>query len=162
MFVDGCSELQPRTNIIDSNYNAVDKLLAKGKVDRNSLLIVATVVDINHIENSSPLGRTISEQVVSRLVEYHMQLIEMKLRNNIYIKNDTGELMLSRNVEDLAKQVKADAVIVGTYSNSYDTVYVNLKIINPLTNVIISTVDYKLPKDKNIRILLGESIPFEL
>jgi len=80
----------------------------------------------------------------------------MKLRKSIYVKRATGELILSRKISKLAKAVNADAIVAGTYSNAKDSVYINLRIIDPETQRILSTVDYVLNKDKDIKKLLGE------
>lgn len=144
------------TGMIYSNHTAVDNLLLKTKLDEDSKVIITTIVNINNLESTSALGRTISEQLTTKFVDAKMDVIEMKLRNSIYIKRATGELILSRKVSKLAKAVSADAIVTGTYSNAGESVYVNLRIINPQTQMILSTVDYKLSKDEDIKSLLGE------
>lgn len=157
IFVTGCSNLSLNTKVVNSNYEAVDRLLLSDKINKRSLFIVTTIVNINEIESSSPLGRTMSEQLTTRFVQQGIKIIEMKLRDNIYMKNETGELMLSRKVEELADEIKADYVVVGTYSDSHNVVFINLRIVDPRTNIIISTIDYELEKDKEIKSLLGQT-----
>ena len=144
--------------LISSNYKAADDLYDKHKLDKGTSLVIATVVNINNLEKSTTLGRTISEHVSSKFTDLGMNIVEMKLRDNIYIKSRTGELVLSREINKLAKDIKADVIIAGTYSNAFNSVYVNLKIIDLKSNVILSTIDYELSKDDNIRGLLNEEI----
>lgn len=149
----GCASLFG-TNLIKTNYQAADSLLEKSKLQKGTTVVIATIVDINNIEKSSQLGRTISQQLATKFVDNGIKVIEIKLRNNIYIKNQTGELLLSRHISKLAKEIKADSVIAGTYSNSTQTVFVNLRVIDPKTNIIQSTIDYKIAKDDIIRELV--------
>ena len=150
IIVSGCS------NMIYTNHQAVKNLLVKTKLDKDSKVVIATIVNINNLESSSALGRTISEQLTTKFVDADMQVVEMKLRKSIYVKRATGELILSRKISKLAKAVNADAIVAGTYSNAKDSVYINLRIIDPETQRILSTVDYVLNKDKDIKKLLGE------
>ena len=150
----GCSS---KTDIININYNAANKIIQNSDLDEGTIIIMSTIVDLNNVEYSLPLGRTISEQITTKFVNNGMNVIEMKLRDSVYIKEATGELILSRKINKLAKKVKAEAIVVGTYSNTKNVVYINLRIINPITNIIISTIDYQIPKDDNMKSLLKEN-----
>ena len=149
----GCTSIFG-TNLIRTNYQAADNLLEKSHLQKGTTIIIATIVDVNNVEKSSQLGRTISEQLATQFVNNGIKVIEIKLRNNIYIKNQTGELVLSRKIGKLAKEIKADSIIAGTYSNSRETVFVNLRVINPKTNIIQSIIDYEIPKDDDIQQLI--------
>ena len=61
---------------------------------------------------------------------------------------------LTREIKDLAKSHDAQAVIVGTYGQSDNFVFVNLKVIQPATNVVLAVHDYVLPLDSSIRALV--------
>ena len=117
-------------------------------------MIVATAVNIDVLEKSSTLGRLISEQVAARFTYAGHRMIEMKFGNAVYMKRDQGELMLTREISNLAKNHDAQAVIVGTYGESQDFVSVNLKVIQPTSNVVLAVHDYTLPRDNNIKSLL--------
>lgn len=138
------------------NYKAAEKLLADAKLPLGAAVIMATVVNIDDIESSSTLGRLISEQISSRFVQAEMNVIEMKFRENVYIKQNTGELMLTREIGKIAKTHSANAVVVGTYAMANSAVYVNLKIINPSTNVVIAATDYILPMNRDIEDMAGK------
>lgn len=163
----GCvSSSQPDTvhsvkyDMTTINYKAAEKLLSDAKLPLESTVIMATVVNIDDIENSSTLGRLISEQVSAKFVQAKMSVIEMKFRENIYIKQNTGELMLTREIGKIAKAHSANAVIVGTYAIANSAVYVNLKIINPATNVAIAATDYVLPMNRDIEDMVGKKVRY--
>jgi TolB-like protein len=142
---------------IPANYRAADALLMQlnnSLPAGNSTLIVATLVNIDALENSSTLGRLVSEQILTRFTLAGYRMIEMKFRSNIYMLQGQGELMLTREIHELASSHSAQAVIVGTYGESKDYIFVNLKVIQPQTNVVLAVHDYALPLDDNTRSML--------
>ncbi len=142
--------------LIPANYKAADALLAqvKGSLGKSQPLIIATVVNIDNLEQSSTLGRVVSEQVSARFTQAGFHMVEMKFRNNVYVKRSQGELMLTREIKDLAQTHDAQAVIVGTYGQSDDYVFINLKVIQPASNIVMAVQDYVLPIDSSIKALL--------
>ena len=54
---------------------------------------------------------------------------EMKLRGDVFIREETGELLLSREIKDIAKSHNASLVLVGTYSSAASFTYVSLKLV---------------------------------
>jgi TolB-like protein len=147
---------KPPADITKLSYGAADKLISQlgGVLTNEHPIIVATLVNINDLENSSPLGRLVSEQVASRFAQGGFRIIELKLRNKIYMKRSEGELLLTREVRDIAKQHKARAIIAGTYTESAKQVFVNLKLIDLETTLVTAAVDYVLDKDETVRSLL--------
>ena len=141
---------------IPTNRAAAASLMAQAKTSlfSNQPLIVATLVDINVLEKSSTLGRMISEQISAVFSQAGYQMIEMKFRETVYMKRNEGELLLTREITEIAKQHNAQAVIVGTYGIAGDLVYINLKVVQPGTNYILAAHDYALPMDHNIRMML--------
>jgi len=142
------------------NYKAAENLLLDAKLPLESAIIMATVVNIDDIENSSTLGRLISEQISARFIQAKMNVIEMKFRENVYIKQNTGELMLTREIGKIAKTHSANAIIVGTYAVANSAVYVNIKIINPSTNIAIAATDYVLPMNRDVEDMIGKKPRF--
>ncbi|PXX43476.1 MULTISPECIES: FlgO family outer membrane protein [Aquitalea] len=147
-----------KTDLIETNYKAVDALLQGVTLNSEQPLLVATLVNVNELTESSSLGRLFSEQIAARLAKRGLQIKELKLRDNLFIKQTEGELMLSREVTEVSKSHKAQAVVVGTYAVSPSMVYINLKIVNPNGNLVISAHDYAMPIDANIRGLLPKSM----
>lgn len=144
------------TPFIPANYAAADALLAQldGKLGNTQPLLIATVVNIDALEQSSTFGRLVSEQIAARFSQAGLAMVETKIRNNIYMKRDQGELLLTREIREVAQNHSAQAVIVGTYADSSDFAFVNLKVISPGNNVVIAAHDYALPKDDTVRSLL--------
>jgi TolB-like protein len=142
-----------------ANYSAIDKLVFATVVpmDKTVPLLVATVVNIDSLNQSSRLGRLISEQVATRLTQQGYNVVEMKLRNNVYIREGTGELLLSRDVRDLSKSHNAHVVVVGNYAVASGYVYLTLKAVTVTDNRVIAAVNYLLPLTENNRAMLSQS-----
>jgi len=144
---------------VQVNYKATDDLVSslKRQLDKNIPLVVATLVNIDELTESSRLGRTISEQIGSRLTNLGFDVVELKLRSNIFVKHSEGELLLSREISEILRNHRAQAVVVGTYSVAINFVFINLKIVSNFDNVIIAAHDYILPIDRNVASLLRHS-----
>jgi TolB-like protein len=147
------------TDLIGSNYKAADKLIDRAlpPLVYEQPILVATFVNINDLEKSSPLGRTISEQVASRFTQQGYKIVQMKLRNAVYMKRNDGEFLLSREVRNISAEHNAQYVVVGTYSAANYVVYVSSSVIRLSDNRVVSTYDYDLPLGaNNLRLLRAE------
>ncbi|MFZ6723677.1 FlgO family outer membrane protein [Undibacterium sp. Ji49W] len=142
---------------IPANQRAASALIAAAgqQIDPSRPLIVATLANINSLEDSSTFGRIIAEQVSGQFTRSGYKMIEMKFREKVFIRQNVGEFLLTREIKDVAQNHSAQAVIVGTYAESDKLVFVNLKLIRPVDNVVISTFDYAVPMDKTVKALLG-------
>ena len=142
-----------------NNYRAADALIAQlgNRISPTQPIIIATIVNIDALAVSSTFGRLVSEQVSGRFSQAKYSMVEMKFRGDVYMKQDQGELLLTREIKNVAQSQNAQAVIVGTYAESGDTVFVNLKVIQPNTNLVLAVNDYAFPIDANIRTMLRKS-----
>ena len=142
---------------LNSSKDAVSKLLAG--LDANSVgpgpVLVATIVDVNDTARSAPLGRTLSEQYATNMAMAGFNVKEIKLRGNVFVREGAGELLLSREVRDIARQHNAVMVLVGTYSPAAAYTYVSTKLVRTEDSRIIRGYDYALPMDRDVKRLLG-------
>ena len=141
---------------VAANYRAADALALqlRGKLLEDKPLIMATIVNIDALEQTSMLGRLVSEQLSTRLAQGGMNMLEMKLRNSIYLKRGQGELMLTRELGDVAHTHNAQAVVVGSYAETRDAIFINVKVIQPATNLVLAGHDYVLAKEGTVRSML--------
>lgn len=138
---------------IRANHQAADVLLEQMPSSGNTMLI-ASLVNVDALDRSSTLGRLVSEQISGRFTQAGQRMVEMKFRGNVYISQTQGELMLTREIHELAGTHNAQAVIVGSYGEGRDYVFINLKVIQPSTNVVLATHDYALPISDDVRMML--------
>lgn len=145
----------PRTNLIQANEQAADALLERAPLDANLPVLVATLVNVDRLTESSRLGRIFSEQIAGRMVHRGLKVTEVKLRENLLLQRDQGELLLSREVREVSQSQNAQAVVVGTYAVSTSVVYISLKLVNPVGNTVVAAHNYAVPMDENVRALLA-------
>jgi TolB-like protein len=152
--------------VIRSAYDAVDFLIDK---DRQTLspqlvpnggrgVLVSTLVDINDLDVSSPLGRLLSEQVASRFAQHGIPVNELKLRGNLYVSKAQGELLLSREVRELSAVQNADLVVTGTYAESRDSVYVTIKLVRATDSRVSNAFNFVLVKTPAVAGLLRDPV----
>lgn len=143
-----------RTDVLLGNYHAVDVLLKDVQLDPQRSVLVATLVNVDRLNESSRLGRIFSEQIAGRLVQRGVAVTELKLRENVSLEPYQGELLLSREIKEVSRQHDAQAVVVGTYAVSAQTLYISLKLVNPVGNTVVAASDYEVAIDDNVRSLL--------
>lgn len=148
-----------QTDLIKSSYQVADALtlqLDQPDQGANYPLVVASFVNIDNLEQSSTFGRAIAEYVGSRFSQNGFKVVELKLRDTVYIKQNSGEFLLSREVKNLSTEHEVKALVVGTYSLAEDTVYVSAKVIDPSDATILATHDYSLRVGRNLTQMLGK------
>ena len=144
-----------QSRFVNANYDAVDTLAKSVSMPLRTPIVVATVVDVDNLDHSSTFGRLVTEQVASRLAMLGYSPIELKLRGNLFVRAPAGELLLSREVSQIAQQHNAPVVVVGSYGRGYSTAYVSLKLVAVADNQILAGTDYPIPLTENLRRLVG-------
>jgi TolB-like protein len=146
-------------SIPGASYKAADSLLNKiqPKLPKDSPILVASFVNIDDLDNSSTFGRVVSEQFASRFKQRNYTTIEMKLRTNVFIKADSGELLLSRELAEISTKHRAQAVVVGTYAVASKKVYLTTRVINVSDGRVLSSYDYDIPITSDVFKMLLKS-----
>jgi TolB-like protein len=141
---------------VNANYGAADALIQQlsGRLVADKPLIMATIVNIDSLDQSSTLGRLISEQISTRMSQGGLKMLEMKLRNSVYLKRGQGEMMLTREIGEVAQNHNAQAVVVGSYAETSDAVFINVKVVQPQNNFVLAGHDYVLAKEGIVRSML--------
>lgn len=152
-----CSFFIKDYNLVRASYKAADKLLdgiediqflqpRDNGIEAKQPILVTSFVNIDNLQQSSTFGRVVAEQIGSRIAQYGYKMIEMKMRTgSIFVQEQTGELILSRQLREISFQHDAYAIVVGTYGASKESVYVTAKLIRAKDSVILSSYDYWLP-----------------
>jgi len=151
------------SRFVTANADAINKLVANFDLGTtgDAPVLVATIVNVNDMRRAAPLGRTLSEQYATHLVNAGFNVKEMKLRGDVFVKEETGELLLSREIREIAQSHQARYVLVGTYSSASSLTFVSLKFVRTADSRIVRGYDYALPNDKDVNKLL-QPIPSRL
>ncbi|WP_420265989.1 FlgO family outer membrane protein [Candidatus Magnetominusculus dajiuhuensis] len=124
-----------------------------------SPILVTTFVDINDLRQTSPLGRAFSELLMTYLQRNYFNVIEMRMGNAIDIDKKKGELVLTRDVKDLAARENAMSVLAGTYTITGQSVIFNGRIINLKDSTLYSAWSTRMVETKEIKTLLKNNNP---
>ncbi|WP_165773885.1 FlgO family outer membrane protein [Acidovorax kalamii] len=144
----------PRTSIIAANHHAADMLVQNASLDPRHPVLVSTLVNVDRLGESSRMGRIFSEQIAGRLVQRGLPVTELKMRENLVMQREQGELLLSRELREVSRAHDAQAVVVGTYAVSATVLYVSIKLVKPDGNLVVAAHNYAVPIDENVRALL--------
>ena len=151
---------RPISTLAGASHKAADGLIenARSKIDSERSMVAASFVNINELTQSSAFGRIISQQLASQFSSRGYKVVEMLLRNDIYIKQKEGEFLLSRELINVALEHKVQAAIVGTYAIGKSSVYVTAKLVDPSNRIVLGSYDYELPLGPNTtHLLMGEN-----
>lgn len=164
LLLGGCARCGPThtaTNIRESDlveigYLIIDELInnLSSNLNTEQCVLVACFVDVNNVQRSSNFGRMLPEHMVSRLAQNGYTVVEMKLRDSIYIKEGEGEFLLSRKIKDISSAHNAQAVVVGTYLLAPKNLYIAARIVQANGAKIISSCDLRLPLSDELRTIL--------
>ena len=135
------------SDIVATSYMAAERLLngSRQPMDKEKPILVASLVNVANLPQSSNLGRIISEQIASRLTQLGYQTREMKFRGSFLIRSGQGEFILSRALLDISRKQEAQAVIAGVYAVAKTGVYLTLRLIRAEDSVVVASYDYVLP-----------------
>lgn len=142
-------------NLVDYSYNIADDL-AKSSFppliprQPEMAILTTTFVDNNDLKQTSHFGRLLQDTIGSRFVQNGYTVHEVKLRNQLLIKEKSGETILSRDLALLQQSQKAQAILVGTISQKQRTMYISARLVNPHDGKIISSRNYRLYMDRNV------------
>jgi len=145
------------TNLIASSYTAAERLLQNTtfiEPFQEKRFFITTIADIDDLEDSTTLGRLISEQLAVHFVQRGYTVLEPKLQPELTFFTDTGEFVLSREAREFLLAQQVDTVVAGTYAIGKDTVYVTLKMLNCQDSQMLASYAYTLPIGPNTYALL--------
>jgi len=142
--------------LVESSHQVVDRLVDTSQqvLASDKAIIVASLVNVNDLQESSALGRIVAEQVRSRLTQLGYTTQELRYRGSVLVRAGNGELVLSRDVKNISKAQQAQAVVAGVYAVAESSVYVTLRIVRASEGIVISSADYALQKGEDVTTLL--------
>lgn len=145
----------PEPDLSELAHNAAQQMIASNPdLTRYSPMIAATFVSIDNLSQSSTFGRISSEIMASALAQQGMQVREVKMRDSMFIEESVGELILSRQVQRLSAQHNARSILMGTYAQGQDYLYVSTRVVRSGDAMVLGSADFRVKLDNNMRSLL--------
>ena len=123
---------------------------------RARTIIMGTVAaDLNDLNASCPLARQMTEEISRYLVSKGYRFQELRKGSYIRFHPETGELLLTRNVRQLASRVgTSHAVLAGTYVVSADNVRFTMRLIHTTSNEVLAMGTATVPINDDVLPLL--------
>ena len=149
-----------KTNLVTFSYKIAEDLVEQAMPPLTPMhpempVLVTTFVSNSNLEKTSSFGRLLQEHIASRLVQLGYTVRELKMANNLYIEQQSGETILTRDLSELTPNLQAQALAVGTFTRTNRILYLSTRLIDPSNNNIISSNDYKLCMDDDILAMFG-------
>lgn len=111
---------------------------------------VTTFVNIDDLYATSTFGRVLGEQLMSELAMRGFDVIELRHADALQFLNNEGEFALSRESGSVRRERKLGGVVVGTYVVSPDRVYLNSRLLDPTSSMILSAASAEMSKTPEI------------
>lgn len=127
---------------------------SKWAMSANRRLLLTTMVDIDNLYQTSRFGRTLTDALAGRLFRHGFGIVEVRKASHLMVKEGSGELMLTRDIKLMAGEQNVEAVVVGTYSLTPNSVIVSIRMIAADTQEVLSVADMEIQRSNNINHLL--------
>ncbi|MDC0358236.1 FlgO family outer membrane protein [Oligoflexia bacterium] len=111
---------------------------------------ITTFVNLDDLYTTSTFGRVYAEQVMSELSMRGYDVIELRHADALQFLVANGEYALSRDIAAVRRERDLGALIVGTYVVSPVRVYVNARLVDPSTSMVLSAGSVEMAKTKEI------------
>lgn len=100
---------------------------------------VASFVNLDQMYETSTLGRYLGEQMLHELQRAQVDAVDVRMMPTMQISKGHGEYALSRDMAELNYTHYADAVVAGTYSVADDQIFVNARLLENGTGLLLSS-----------------------
>ncbi len=119
-------------------------------------IVITTFVDLNDLGKTSVFGRMMAEKMIDEMSRQGFHVVEFRKSQDIFVRKDGGEFILTRDAADLAKATNAMAVLAGTYIGTSKTVIINARLIDIKSPRVLSTASYEIERTDEVDGLLTE------
>jgi TolB-like protein len=164
----GCSQVQKgrAVSVASPDFFGIGENLARQLIaNRHSgfgldeKLIFSTMVNLDDLYQTSKFGRALSESLATRLFRHGYGVVELRKISGLLIKNNSGELVLSRETGRLAKEYEANAIVAGTYSMTPKSIIINVKVLDAVSQDVLSVAGLEIARSLTINYLLADGGP---
>jgi len=123
-------------------------------------VIVTSFVSLNDLDKSSVFGRMMAEKLLHFMNKNGFNVVEIRRSQDLFIKKEVGEMILTRDISELAEITKAKSVLAGTYVATADALIINVRLIDINTPRILSSYSYEVAMTDEVESLLTGESPF--
>ena len=120
---------------------------------KNKPVMVTSFVSLDNFKKTSRFGRFIAENIGHELQVRGWNVIDIRLAKNLTI-NKEGEFSLTRDIHKLKQTYQIGAVVTGTYSIIGCNVFLNARVIDIKSGLVVSTAQFSIPFDLVANLLI--------
>ncbi|QEP44742.1 hypothetical protein D5085_17325 [Ectothiorhodospiraceae bacterium BW-2] len=144
---------EPDSLIMVSSATAAEHLVNQigEKMIEDRRLLVTSFVNIHNLNDSAPFGRVAAQIYSTQFTNYGFSVLETRMRSNLAIREQQGEFILSRELDQISQEHRVQGVLVGTYAIAGEQVFITARVIDSADNVAIASFDYRLPLNDETR-----------
>ncbi|RCU44604.1 hypothetical protein DU002_17760 [Corallincola holothuriorum] len=143
-----------RSVMISSHVEAMAEELVGTMSQRCfKMMAVASFVDIETLNVSSPLGTALAESFITQMQQQGCKVVDFKLRNDILVTS-TGDFVFSRNFNQLKGDLPIVQVLSGTLQPMSKGVQVNVRLVDIASKIVVGSAQGFIPNE-----LLAEITP---
>lgn len=121
-------------------------------------LLITSLVDLNDFKKTSAFGRLFSERLMTSLSNLGFEVLEIRRGSKLYVLEQQGEMILTRDSREIPATVQAGAVLYGTYLASEQEVLVTARIARASDFGILRSWDGQIKRSPYIDELLEDRL----
>ena len=118
-------------------------------------VLITTLVNNDHLDKTSSFGRSFQNNLAAGFVSRGYAVREVKLRRDLLVREEKGEFMLTRDLQEMAGSQRAQAIVLGTYTLANRVMYLSVRLVDPADQTIRAAFEDRLTLDANSLRLLG-------
>jgi len=134
----------------EATFFTSKELVARGlDADREKVIAVTSLVDVNNLRQSSDFGRLYSDSMITHFEKAGWHVIDYRGKN-ILASTKEGEFYLNR--EKLKSLPENSVVFVGTYGKYQNGLVLNLRLLDANSNQVVSVSDIHIIDSESINL----------
>ena len=120
-------------------------------------LLVSTFVDINKLYRTSSFGRYLAGQLMNEFQRSAYSVKDMRKSTSVMVQEKRGEFGLSRDVDEVAANHSAGAMLTGTYLVGENEIIVNARILENESSTLLSSATVIFPRNTLGNLMLQDT-----
>lgn len=122
-----------------------------GEKNYSARVAIVGAVPLSDLKRETEFGRMMAEYLLTDLSDRGLKVTELRLGKEINILAQTGEFILSRNINELANNnQELDYVVVSTFSNTRKTLVLQGRLVSLKDGIIKTAWRYTLPLNREL------------
>ena len=120
-------------------------------------LSITTPVDVNNLEESTPLARQVQEEIARWFVQAGYDVQEIRKGADLLFEPATGELLLTRRNDLLgSNSIGSAAIVAGTYTVTPKNVRFNIRLVKAGSQEVLAMSTMTIPMNSEVAALLHQ------